>query len=514
MFLMFLVFATTGCALYLWLLSELSESKTRLPGPMQFPLVGSMIQVITTHPVGFIAIDKLSQIYGDAMSIKLGIVDCVFVSSYESVKYFYGGENCVDRPGTGIWLERQFYKKIRVLSANGPSAWGEMRKFITQSWSSCGPMNRDWLRGILKEEVTSFLKYVEELASSSPGRVVPFKASGFVKVSFTNLLTATLVGKRHENYGDKKLLGLVAALDKFFRASRIGISVMTAYPWLRFLFGRYFGYHTQLESVAGIHKYSKELISQRRKLGVYKNGEPTCFIDAFLQRIESEKENAHLFSNEALLVTLADFYTAGTETSSNWLLFAILLLMTHPEKQEKLYQELRVKVGNRPIELEDRNELIYTQAVILEVFRWGKVTVNLESRQAIRDFEYNGRIVKKGTTILANMCRVYNTPNVWKDPQVFRPERFINEDGQLIKEKAERIIPFGLGKRICLGEMLAKDSGFMYLTTLVQKYRFELPHEYLRNPPSLELIEGITTCVADYNAKLVKRETNTQTICY
>ncbi|ODM88087.1 Methyl farnesoate epoxidase [Orchesella cincta] len=242
------------------------------------------------------------------------------------------------------------------------------------------------------------------------------------------------------------------------------------------------------------------------KLGEYKKGEPTCFIDAFIQRMETEKKNPEVFSNEAFLVVVTDLFTAGVETTANWLLFAILLLMTHPEKQEKVYQEIQEKVGDRPIELEDRKDMTYTEAVFLEVFRWGKVTINLGPRQAVRDFEYNGKLVKKGTSIVPNMYSVYDNKIVWGDPNVFRPERFLTEDGQLIKEKAERIIPFGLGKRVCLGEMLAKESGFLYLTTLVQKYRFELPDNISRTLASLKLVEGITTCVEDYSAKLVKRE--------
>ncbi|CAL8145667.1 unnamed protein product [Orchesella dallaii] len=507
MFLMFLVFATTGCALYLWFLKEHSESKRRLPGPTQFPLVGSMLQVAAADRVGFIALHKLSQIYGDAMSIKLGIADYVFLSSNESVKDFYTRDECVDRPCTGIWAERQFNKNIGILFANGPSSWGEMRKFITQCWRSCGPINRVWLSDVLQAEVSSFMKYSEELASSNPERVVPFKASGFVKVSFTNLMSAMLHGKRHENYDDQKLVDLVIALDKFFRASTLGTSVMTAYPWLRFVFGKSLGYYTQLESVAGVHKYSQDLINERTKSGEYKNGKPNCFIDAFLQRMETEKLNTETFSKQAFFVVLTDFYTAGTETTANLLLFAILLLMAHPEKQELMYQEILSKVGDRQIELEDRNEMIYTQAVMLEVFRWGKVTINLAPRQAIRDFEYKGKLVKQGTSILANMYSVYEDQTVWGDPGVFRPERFIGEDIKLISEKADRIVAFGMGKRVCLGEMLAKDSGFLYLTTLVQKYKLELPKEYDDKPPSLEIVEGMTTSAVDYNVKLMKRDT-------
>lgn len=84
----------------------------RVIGPFQFPLVGSMLQVAATHPIGFIALNKLRKKYGDVISIRLGLVDFVFLSSYDSIKDLYGGEDCIYRPIAGIWAERQFYKNL------------------------------------------------------------------------------------------------------------------------------------------------------------------------------------------------------------------------------------------------------------------------------------------------------------------------------------------------------------------------------------------------------------------
>lgn len=117
-------------------------------------------------------------------------------------------------------------------------------------------MNRSWLRNTLRSELFELVKYYDEEIQSSSDQVVSFDTSGPLKVSFTNLICAMLIGKRHE-YSEKRLQDLVVALDKFFRASTLGISVMTAYPVLRFVLGKSLGYYQQLESVEGAHKYSR-----------------------------------------------------------------------------------------------------------------------------------------------------------------------------------------------------------------------------------------------------------------
>jgi cytochrome P450 len=282
------------------------------------------------------------------------------------------------------------------------------------------------------------------------------------------------------------------------------MGLMMAYPFIRFIFGRALGYNVQLESVRGVNKYTTDLINKHRQTGNYKNGEATNFIDAFLQRIEESKDDPKsLYTEEQFLITVMDFFTAGAETTANWLLFAMLLMMTHPDKQEKMHKEIQEVIGARLPDIEDKDRMVYTQAVMNEIHRWSKIAISMGPRQAVKDIEYDGRIITKGTTVLGNIYPVFHDKAYWGDPQVFRPERFIGPDGQLTK--TERMVQFGLGKRICFGEVLARESGFIYLTTLVQRYKLDLPDEYISKKPNLRLLEGITTCPEDFRVKLVKR---------
>ncbi|KAK0063810.1 cytochrome P450 2J6 [Biomphalaria pfeifferi] len=91
---------------------------------------------------------------------------------------------------------------------------------------------------------------------------------------------------------------------------------------------------------------------------------------------------------------------------------------------------------------------------------------------------------------------------IWgSDADIFNPDRFIDSKGQL--KKPEEFIPFGVGRRACLGESMAKTELFLYLSSLIQ--RFHLLPVHPDQPPLLDYIHGITMISKPYQLKLFER---------
>jgi cytochrome P450 len=89
----------------------------------------------------------------------------------------------------------------------------------------------------------------------------------------------------------------------------------------------------------------------------------------------------------------------------------------------------------------------------------------------------------------------------WGDPGAFRPERFLDEHGNFVKD--EWMTPFGIGKRTCLGELMARNILFIFYTTLLQEFSFSLP---VGDPqPSTLCLPGITTAPQPFRVKLTRR---------
>ena len=115
----------------------------------------------------------------------------------------------------------------------------------------------------------------------------------------------------------------------------------------------------------------------------------------------------------------------------------------------------------------------------------------------------------QGTTIFANILHVHFDPNYWSRPEEFNPERFIDEKTNTFKPN-ERLIPFSIGKRYCLGQSLAEKEFFLFFVGLLQKFTFEaVAGEPLpKIGRDSGVIVGILRGAPHYKTVLRKREDN------
>jgi methyl farnesoate epoxidase/farnesoate epoxidase len=107
----------------------------------------------------------------------------------------------------------------------------------------------------------------------------------------------------------------------------------------------------------------------------------------------------------------------------------------------------------------------------------------------------------QNTTLLVNIWGVLHDHEHWGDPEVFRPERFLDADGRFIKD--EWMIQFGAGKRVCLGEILARNMLFLIFSTLMQEFTFRIPKG---DPdPLTDALPGFTAAPAPFRVEVMQR---------
>ncbi|KAK5640631.1 hypothetical protein RI129_011442 [Pyrocoelia pectoralis] len=109
-------------------------------------------------------------------------------------------------------------------------------------------------------------------------------------------------------------------------------------------------------------------------------------------------------------------------------------------------------------------------------------------------------IDKVGTTLVINLRGAFLTTEAgWEDPKIFNPKRFI-KNGRLSIPK--NFMGFGLGKRRCLGESLAKAHMFLIFAGLLQTFNFEaIPND----PPIVEFRDRFVPSVRPFRAKITLR---------
>ncbi|KAK3739740.1 hypothetical protein RRG08_020170 [Elysia crispata] len=145
----------------------------------------------------------------------------------------------------------------------------------------------------------------------------------------------------------------------------------------------------------------------------------------------------------------------------------MLYMLHYPEVQAKIFGEITDVVGlERPPDMYDRSKLNFTVATIMEIQRISSAPFNLP-HQCSTDTVINGYTIPAGTSVISNINSILTTTDTWKDPEKFSPERFL--DAQGILKQPEQFIPFGIGRRACPGESLAKMELFLFLSSLVQR---------------------------------------------
>ncbi|XP_077839157.1 cytochrome P450 2S1 isoform X3 [Macaca mulatta] len=202
---------------------------------------------------------------------------------------------------------------------------------------------------------------------------------------------------------------------------------------------------------------------------------PRDFIDSFLICIQEEEQNPDTeFTNKNMLMTVIYLLFAGTMTVSATVGYTLLLLMKYPHVQKRVREELTQELGSgRAPSLGDRTRLPYTDAVLHEAQRLLALVPMGIPRTLMRTTRFRGYTLPQGTEVFPLLGSILHDPSIFKHPEEFNPDRFLDADGRFRKHEA--FLPFSLGKRVCLGEGLAKAELFLFFTTILQAFSLESP---------------------------------------
>jgi enediyne biosynthesis protein E7 len=171
---------------------------------------------------------------------------------------------------------------------------------------------------------------------------------------------------------------------------------------------------------------------------------------------------------------LATFMLAGHETSAVTLSWALALLSAFPAARERLEAEVDEVLGGRAAEAADADRLPWTTAVITETVRLYPPAWTIE-RDAVADDNVAGVPVPAGSTIAVPPYLVHRHPEFWSDPAGFDPARFLPPAGRPVADRLRySYIPFGGGRRACVGQSFAELETVLALASIAQRFRLEL----------------------------------------
>src|SRR5579885_661459 len=202
------------------------------------------------------------------------------------------------------------------------------------------------------------------------------------------------------------------------------------------------------------------IIAQRRA-----SGDDTGDVISML--LKAEDEDGSTMTDQQARDELLTLLAAGHATTANTLTWTFYLLSEHPAVREKLLAELQRVLGGRAPTVDDLAQLPYLDMVVKESMRLYPPAWT-QARFTTGDFEYGGYVIRRGTIILLSQWVTHRLPDLWPEPEAFKPERFDPETGQ--KYHPQAYFPFGAGSRICIGMPFANLEARILLATILQRF--------------------------------------------
>ncbi|KAF2360369.1 Cytochrome P450 [Trinorchestia longiramus] len=394
-------------------------------------------------------IKKYRKKHGNVFTWKIGVRTLVIMCDFQTIKKVFNDVDASDRPDLYSLMIFSNYKRLGLFNVNG-EIWHVGRRFTIRHLRDMG-MGRSDIESSIAFEAQSL---VENFSKHTD---VPIKIPMSLSVSILNIIWKITADKRYD-LDDQEILDFQAVVLQVFHDFQGNVALFDTFPYLvpitpSFVMER-LGVKGYMDRCMYFLDFMRKRIAEHKK--ILNPDQPRDYIDAFLIEMQRE-ENAgsETFTEENLAVSLADIFTAASETTSITLRWFILYMMKYPEIQRKVQEEIDSFVPRHRIpSLDDRPSLSFTNATLHELERVVSVTPLLATHAAARDMNING----------------FHVPKV----DEFRFRKFCSMFILVMLVLTAWDNAFS-GRRVCPGETVARQTMFIMGSALLHNYTFEAP---------------------------------------
>ncbi|CAI0406970.1 unnamed protein product [Linum tenue] len=413
--------------------------------------------------------------HGSMFTIRLGSYPTVVVSDFESMK------DC-------------FVKNDRALAARPPSTQGKIlgKNFAVFGFASYGEYWRNVKKLIITEvlslprikalrhvqvsEVDVLLRDLHLQCRSSNAQVV---ISDWLQNFVLNIITRMVAGK---NVGVAEAGGRpVGELIREFmdvNGSLVLSDLIPILGWIDIKGMKKAMRRISKELDVIVDGWIEEHKVKRNKLG--DNLVPEDFIDVMLSVVDDNFDPSAKHDKETIVKSTAmAVIIAAADTTSVTLTWMLSNLLNNRRTMAALKQEMDEKVGkDRIVQDSDLENLTYLHAAIRETLRMHPAGPISVPRVASEDITIRGFHVPKGTRFFANFWKLHRNPEMFPEPDEFRPERFYDEEVKVdIYGRDFEYLPFGTGRRSCPGMNFGMQVVQLTAARLIQAFDFGTPFD-------------------------------------
>ncbi|KAH7683565.1 Cytochrome P450 E-class group I protein [Dioscorea alata] len=439
-----------------------------IPGPRGLPILGSLLTLTRGLPHRSLA--QLSRLHSatSLMAFSIGSTPAVVSSSPSTARELLTHPSLSDRPLKQSARELMFARAIGF--APSGSYWRLLRRIAASHLFSprrvaAHEPGRQYDCSVMLTSISA------EQASCGSVLLRPY-----LQAAALNNIMGSVFGTRFDltlATGDPKASHLQSLV-------REGFDLLGAFnwsdhlPWLTNFFDPSNVRQRCAVLVPRVRSFVKDIIDE------HKRSKPTAgdrtqltdnadFVDVLLSLQGDEK-----LHEDDMIAILWEMIFRGTDTTALLTEWAMAELVLNPSVQARLRAEIDIVVGpDRVVTDADVARMPYLQAVVKEALRVHPPGPLLSwARLASEDVHLsNGMVVPAGTTTMVNMWAITHDPNVWAQPEEFKPERFLDADVD-VRGGDLRLAPFGAGRRVCPGKNLGIVTVGLWIARLIHVYEW------------------------------------------
>ncbi|TKY50553.1 steroid 17alpha-monooxygenase or 17alpha-hydroxyprogesterone aldolase [Spatholobus suberectus] len=451
------------------------------PGPRRLPVFGNIFQLGWSPHESFA---KLAHKHGPIMTLWLGSMCTVVISSSQVARDMFKNHDAV-LAGRKIYeaMKGEHGSEGSLITSQYNSHWRMLRRLCTTEFFVTRRL--DAMRGVRAKCIHRMLHLIQEAAESGTrpvdvGRFFFFMAFNLIgNLIFSKDLLDSEMERGYRFYHHAAKVMEYAGKP----------NVADFLPILKWLDPQGIRRKTQFH-VNKAFEIAGWLIKERMENACSGSKESKDYLDVLLDFRGDGVTEPCTFSSRTINVVVFEMFTAGTDTTTSTMEWAMAELLHNPRALKKVQMELRSKIGpDRNMEEKDIENLPYLQAVIKETLRLHPPLPFLVPHMAMDSCNMLGYNIPKETQILVNVWAIGRDSKVWDAPLLFWPERFMEPNTLDYKGRHFEFIPFGSGRRMCPAMPLASRVLPLALGSLLHSFDWVLPDGL--KPEEMDMTEGL-----------------------
>ena len=320
-----------------------------------------------------------------------------------------------------------------------------------------------------------------------------------------NIITLFVLGRKYPVENDvfkmfiESMRLMILSHSYFGRGTELDI-----FPWLRYLGNQTYKNLCQYNAVRD-EVYEKIKRQVCDDLVDSKENGPHGAMHDLMRLLSQDNTENKKVEEMRIKCTVFNLFNAGTFTSSSSYYSFLNLMIWYPQVQRKLQEEVDRLVGpNRKVTLNDRQNMPYTQATVLELLRYTSIVPLSVPHESLCITTLGGRTIPAGVQVVTNLYALHHDEEFWENPYEFHPERFLDAYGEIqspLSDVRRHLMPFGAGPRVCVGEVLALGRLFLFIASTSQIFQGEAGPQKV-SCDSREYVPGSLICQSDFELQM------------